>query len=83
MILTLNFRHNATRRVEVESIAAADDYVAEAKRRGYFTFQDERGQSTRMPAKRLETWMVRDEKPKPWSSRRTRPRVESDALFEE
>jgi hypothetical protein len=83
MILTLNFRHNTVRRVEVDSIPAAEAFVQEGKDRGHFIFQGEKGQSEQITACRLEIWDVRETKPKTYSNRRIRPRVASDALFEE
>ena len=83
LILTLHFRRNATRRVEVASIQAAEAYVQAGKDAGHFAFRDEMGQSSRISASRLESWQVRDEEPQTWTNRRCWPRVASDALFEE
>jgi len=83
LILTLHFRHNATRRVEVESIPAAEAYVQAGKDRGHFTFALGKGQTEQITASRLEVWDVREAPAKTYSSRRMRPRVATDALFGE
>jgi len=83
LILTLHFRHNATRRVEVESIQAAEAYVQAGKDRGHFTFALAKGQTEQITASRLEVWDAREVPTRTYSARRMRPRVATDTLFSE